>query len=235
MTLPRLEHPVFSLTLPSTKKTLRFRPFLVKEEKILLMAASSQSLNDIMFAIKQIIRNCLLDEYDVDSMPLFDLEYFFLQLRAKSVNNIIEVTYKDTEDDKSYSFRIDLDEVQVHFDPAHSSKIKLTEEMGLLMKYPSTNFSKEVLQAKTEAEAKFELILDCLDKLWIEEEQYDFADETRDGKVDFLDQLTVEQFAKVRDFLETIPHLRHTINYKNSLGHDREIVLETLGDFFTLG
>jgi hypothetical protein len=235
MSLPKLEHPVFSLVLPSTKKTLRFRPFLVKEEKILLMAASSQSLNDIMFAIKQIIRNCLIDDYDVDSMPLFDLEYFFLQLRSKSVNNIVEVTYKDNEDNKNHSFQINLDDVQVYFDEAHSDKIKLTDEMGIRMKYPSTTFGENVLKATTEAEAKFELILDCLDTLWVEEELYNFTDETRDGKIEFLDHLTIDQFAKVKNFLETIPHLKYTIKYKNSLGNDREIVLETLGDFFTLG
>jgi hypothetical protein len=235
MSLPQFTHPTFSAQQPSTGKTIRFRPFLVKEEKILLMAAASGNLNDIMRSIKQIISNCVIDPIDVEAMPIFDLEYIFLQLRARSINNVVEVSYRDNEDDKVYTFHVDLDEVCVNFTPNHTNKIKLNDDMGIIMRYPKSEFNDYILNAKTDAQVRFELVLDCVDKLWVGEEFYDLNTETREEKINFLDGLAIKDYQALRSFLDTIPHLRHAIKYKNSLGNDREIVLESLGDFFTLG
>lgn len=236
MSLPKVEYPTFELVIPSSKKKIRHRPYFVKEEKLLLMAQQSQNLNDIIKAMKQVINNCIVSEdFDVDSLMVFDVEYLFLKLRAVSVNNIITLNYKDNEDGKTYTVNLNLDEVEVKFDSNHTNKIELSENMTLYLKYPGMELPEKVINATDTATSFFELVKSCLDKIVIsEEEMYLFSEMTEKEKEDFLTELTPSSFNKIKTFFETMPKLSHTIRYTNSLGHEQEIVLETLNDFFTL-
>lgn len=235
MALPRIEHPTFELTVPSTKQKIRYRPFFVKDEKILLIAQQSENLNDLIIAMKQIITNCVVSEgFDVNKMMTFDIEYIFLKLRANSVNNIINLTYKDNEDGKNYSVQVDLNEVNVFFDEEHTNKIKLDEKSTIILKYPGLDLPDEVINALTPDESFFHLVLFCLDKLIIDEDIFIFSEYSKQEKEDFINSLDVASFGKIKKFFETMPKLKHTISYTNSLGHEQKIVLATLNDFFTL-
>ena len=235
MNLPTIEYPTFELTIPSTKEVIRYRPFLVKEEKILLVAQQSENINDVMFAIKQIITNCVLTSgFNIDKLMVFDIEYIFLKLRANSVNNKISLTYRDGEDGKNYTLTLDLNEVEVNFRPDHSNKIKINEKTTLIMKYPGLTVSERVLSATTPDQAFMEMMKACLDKLMVGEDLYYFKDEKREEVDKFVDGLPIPVFESIKTFFETMPKLRHVMKYINTLGHEQEIVLETLNDFFTL-
>jgi hypothetical protein len=236
MSLPKIEYPTFELTIPSTKKKVKHRPYFVKEEKILLMAQQTGNINEIISAMKQVINNCIVTEdFNVNSLMIFDVEYIFLRLRAVSVNNIITLTYKDNEDQKNYTVSLNLDDVDVKFDPDHTNKIQLSETMNLYLRYPGMELSDKVVNAPDTATSFFELVKSCLDKLTVsEEDMYIFSEMSDAEKEDFLNTLTPSAFNKIKTFFETMPKLSHTIRYTNSLGHEQEIVLETLNDFFTL-
>lgn len=236
MSLPKIEYPTFELIIPSSKKKIKYRPYFVKEEKILLMAQQTQNINEIIFAMKQVINNCVVTEdFDVNSLMIFDVEYLFLKLRAVSVNNIINLTYKDNEDQKNYTVALNLDEVEVKFNPEHSNKIVLSDTMTLYLKYPGMELPEKVVNATDTTTSFFELVKSCLDKLTVsEEDMYIFSEMTDAEKEEFLNTMTPSAFNKIKKFFETMPKLAHTIRYTNSLGHEQEIVLETLNDFFTL-
>lgn len=230
----KLDYPTFELTVPSTKTKITYRPFLVKEEKILLMAQQSENVNDIMRAIKDIIKACLITKVDVDKLTLFDIEYIFLKLRANSVNNIINLTYRDKDDGKNYTFEVDLNEVEVEFDPNHTDTIKLNETTKLVLSYPGTILPERVINAKDENEAFFELIKSCLFYCYNDEEKFEFKDATEEERNEFLNNLPIPVFEEIRKFFDTMPKLRHRLKYTNNTPEDKEIVLETLNDFFTL-
>jgi hypothetical protein len=227
-------HPQFQLVVPSSKQKLTFRPFLVKEEKLLLMAKDSEDEGDILQAIKQIVNNCCMDEFDVNSLSLFDLEYLFIQIRANSVNDTVSVSYKDKEDDKIYDFDIDLKKVEVIFPENVKNVIKITKTAGIQLKYPKVTLydDKEFLNSGNEA--FFQLIVRCVDKIYDGDEIYDCSQYTLQEIADYLEDLDIKTFEQVREFMANQPKLSYVIKYKNSLGNDREIELTTLSDFFTL-
>jgi len=232
--LPKTMHPQFQLVVPSSKQKLTFRPFLVKEEKLLLMAKDSEDEGDILQAIKQIVNNCCMDEFDVNSLSLFDLEYLFIQIRANSVNDTVSVSYKDKEDDKIYDFDIDLKKVEVIFPENVKNVIKITKTAGIQLKYPKVTLydDKEFLNSGNEA--FFQLIVRCVDKIYDGDEIYDCSQYTLQEIADYLEDLDIKTFEQVREFMANQPKLSYVIKYKNSLGNDREIELTTLSDFFTL-
>jgi hypothetical protein len=235
MALPKISHPTFTAEIPSTKKKITLRPFLVKEEKILLMAKASEDPADVLAAVKQIVNNCVVDDkFDIDSIAIFDLEYLFIRIRASSVNNVSKLTYKDFEDEKEYTFEIDLNDIKVDFPKNVSNKIQISPESGILMKYPSASLydDKEFLNAQDDS--LFELIVRCIDKVYDGEEMYSAANHSKKDVADFLENLDVKTFESIREFLQNVPKLSHVINYKNSFGNDRKIELNTLSDFFTL-
>jgi len=235
MNLPIIEYPTFELIIPSTKETIRYRPFLVREEKILLMAQQSSNINDLMYAVKQIIINCVITAgFDIDKLMVFDVEYIFLKLRANSVNNQINLTYKDGEDDKNYTVSLDLNTVEVEFRPDHSNKIKINETTYLFLKYPGLTVSDKMMNVTSPEQAFMEMVKSCLDKLMSGEELFYFKDEKEEDIDKFIDSLPIPTFDAIKTFFETMPKLRHILKYTNSLGHEQEIVLETLNDFFTL-
>lgn len=235
MPLPKIEHPIYQLTLPSTGKQINFRPFLVKEEKILLMAKQGKDEKEIVKALKQIINNCIVDEnVDVETFATFDLEYFFLKLRSRSVNNIVSLSYKDFEDDRVYTVDVDLEEVEIVRNPNHTNKIKLNETIGVIMKYPSVDVLNK-LSVENEEEMAFDIIKKCIDTVYDEENVYKVKDFTEKEIDEFVQNLDVNSLEKILDFFKTMPRLHYDVKYTNSMNNERTIPLDTLTDFFTLG
>lgn len=232
--LPKIDQPIYNIKLPSTNETFKFRPFLVKEEKLLLMAKESENLSDILTAIKQIVGNCSIDKkFNVDKIALFELEYVFLKLRSFSVNNIVKVTYKDNEDEKIYNFEVDLEKVEVKFPEKAENIIKITEKSGIIMRHPPATLYDDEEFLNLEKEYLFELIIRCIDKIYNEEEVYEAKDYRKEDLSEFLEELNVKTFEEIQKFLINTPKLEYVIKYKNSFDNDREIILSSLNDFFT--
>jgi hypothetical protein len=235
MPLPKIDQPLFDMTIPSTGKKIIFRPFLVKEEKILLIAQQSGNDSEIIRAIKQILNNCIQDEIDLDTFAIFDLEYAFLKLRAKSVNNVVKLAYRDTEDDEVYNFELDLDAIEIEMPEKINSKIVITDEVGMTMKYPSASITDKMTNFDNEVDLMTFFIVNCIDTIYDEENVYVANDFSGEEISEFLDGLDVKSFEKIREFFESVPRLYHKIEYTNSIGNERSIELTSLKDFFMWG
>jgi len=232
--LPKIEFPIHNINIPSLKGSFKFRPFLVKEEKLLLMAKESQNQSDILIAIKQIINNCILDKkLNVNKLSLFDLEFIFLKLRAISVDNIVKVAYKDTEDNKIYEFEVNLDEVELILPENSDNNIKIMENAGLIMRYPPASLYDDTEFLNLDKDYMFELIIRCVDKIYLDEEIYESKQYTKKQLEEFLENLSIKVYENIQRFLLNSPKIEYKIKYKNSLNNDREIVLNSLNDFFT--
>ena len=233
--LPVIQHPIFNINVPSLKKEYKFRPFLVKEEKLLLMAKESQSETDIFTVIKQIVHNCSLDpKLDVNKLTIFDLEYIFLRLRSVSVDNIVKINFKDFEDSKVYEFDVNIDEISIKFPKKTENTVKINSKTGIIMKYPSASLYGDQDFLNLEKDHLFELIIRCVDKIYDGEEVYEAKNFSKKDIESFLENLSVKVFEQVQAFLTSTPKLEYVIDYKNSLGNDRKIVLNKLSDFFSL-
>ncbi len=235
MSLPKINVPEYSLVVPSTDEEIKFRPFLVKEEKLLLMAQETGADEALYGAIKTLIKNCTLDKIDVDKLPLFDIEYIFLNIRAKSVEEVanIKVTCPDDEVTQ-VNIEVDLTKVQVQMDDDHNPRIQLSDDIGILMSYPnlstiiSTNTSKEDAY-----DTMFQMIQDCMYQIWQGEETFDVMDYTDEDKKTFLESLNHDQFAKIQTFFETMPTLKHEIEVTNPKTKVKSTVkLEGMNSFF---
>lgn len=232
--LPKIDYPLYELTIPSSRTKARFRPFLVKEEKLLLMAKESQTDFDILLAVKQIVNNCSTDKkFDVNKLTVFDLEYIFLKLRSVSVDNIVKVSYRDNEDNKIYDFEVDLNKIEIKYPEKVDNNIKITENTGILMKYPSSTLYDDMEFLNLQKDHLFELILRCLDKIYSGEEVYEAKDYKKEELREFLENLNLQTFEKIQEFLVNSPKIEHKITYKNELNNDREIILSSLNDFFS--
>lgn len=232
--LPKIEHPVYRIEVPSLGKKYSFRPFLVREEKLLLMAKESKNPTDILSAIRQIVTNCCIDKLDIDTLALFDLEYIFLQLRAHSIDNVVNVSYRDDQDDKVYDFDINLHEVKVEFPKETPEKVvEVSKTAGLIMKYPSAQLYGDKEFLATEEDHYFSLIIRCVDKVYNGEEVFEASDIPTKEMEEFLEDLSLEVFNNVQEFLVNTPKIEYKLEYQNSLGTKREIHLNTLDDFFT--
>lgn len=235
MALPKIQTPVFDIVIPSLNKAIEFRPFIVKEEKILLMAQQSADQRDIVRAIKQIITNCCLDTtISVNQFTTTDLEYVFLKLRSKSVNNIIEIQYTDEEDGKMYKFDVDLDEVDVTKPKDANNNIKINDDIGIIMCYPSAAIIDQIETFQDEVEILNFFIKKCIVEIYDEENVYPANEHTDQELQDFIDDMDVMSFDKIREYLDSAPKLNHVIKYTNSLGNEKEIVMDNLRDFFIL-
>ena len=232
--LPKITHPLFDINVPSLDEKKKFRPFLVKEEKILLMAGESQNEGDVLQALLQIITNCCQEELDVTKLAIFDIEYVFLKLRARSVDNMVELVYEDMEDEEERKFLINLDDIELSYDEKHSKIIDITKNIKMKMKYPTSKLTAAVESAKTELEFLDELLVECVECVYDEESGEMFDTFTKEEIKEFLDNLDSKSHAKIKDFFETMPKLYHKIEYTNSKGTKREIELKTVTDFFTL-
>ena len=233
MPLPVINAPIYELTIPSTGQTVQYRPFLVKEEKILLMANEGGEASEIVRAMKQIIGNCIQDGYNTDNMPLFDVEYIFLKLRSKSVNEFSEVGFRCPECDEVNRVQIDLSGVEISVDDTHSNKVELTNDIGLIMKYPQLDSVNINDLESNDVNAVFEVISSCIDSIYQGEEIHDSGDYTKQVISEFINNLTQEQFLKIQQFFDTMPKLSHTVPYNCSkCEYDDPLLLEGLQNFF---
>ena len=232
--LPKIDYPIYNILVPSLKKEFKFRPFLVKEEKILFMAKESENEADVFNAIKQIATNCSLEKtLNIDDIAIFDLEYIFLKLRAISVDNKIKISYRNPEDDKVYDFDVDLNDVKITIPEKVNNVIKINEKIGLILKYPSASLYSDYEFLNLQKDHLFELIIRCIDKIFFEDEIFEAKNFQKKELEEFLENLSVKVFEDVKNFFENSPKLIHEINYKNSLGNDSKIVLSSLNDFFS--
>jgi hypothetical protein len=234
--LPKLSNPVFEIKQPSTGDALMVRPFLVKEEKILLLAKESGDQNDVYNAIKQIINNCVVTEgFDVDTIPIFDMEYIFIKLRAASVSNIVKFKVQDSTDGIEYDLELDLNDVEVQFPENHDKKIMITDDVGIIMKYPTPALSEKLKDAMNEVDVTNSTILASVDLIFDEEETYSWSQSTPQEQTDFIDNLPIDAYKKIQSFFETSPKIEHIVEYTNSEGKVKKVMFRDLSDFFTLG
>ena len=238
MPLPRIATPTYELELPSTEQTIKFRPFLVKEEKLLVIALESEDTKQITNAIKTVIKNCIETKgIKVETLPTFDIEYLFLNIRAKSVGEEIDVNIICPDDEEtSVSVKINVDDIKVQTNEDHTNRIKLDDTLMMEMKYPSLEqFIKNNFDISNNSaiDQSFELVASCVDKIYNEDEVWATADVTKKELMDFLDQMNTTQFKQIEKFFETMPKLSHTIKVKNpNTEVESEVVLEGLSSFF---
>ena len=233
MSLPVINTPTYELEIPSTKEKLTYRPFLVKEEKILLMAMEEEKDTQLNKALKQVVHNCTFEKVDVGKLPLFDLEYIFLRIRAKSVGEVAKIQVLCKDDGETYvPVEIDLESIEVEFQEDHSNKIELTDEIGIEMGYPTFEFLNFKAD-ETEVNQLFDIIGSSIVRVYEGETVYEKADFSKKDLKTFLESLTSEQFLKVQKFFETMPRLRHKIEVINPKTKKKnEITLEGLQAFF---
>jgi len=238
MPLPKIATPTYELVLPSTDQTIQFRPFLVKEEKLLVLALESEDNKQITTAIKSVLKNCVITKgIKVEQLPTFDIEFLFLNIRGKSVGEELEVNIVCPDDETTQvTVDINLDDIQVQKNEEHNKQIKLDENLMMEMKYPSLDqFIKNNFDfnEKNQMDQSFQLIASCIDKIYSEEEVWATADCTKKEVNDFLEQMNSGQFKLIETFFETMPKLSHTISVTNPKTKvENDVVLEGLASFF---
>lgn len=246
MALPKINNPIFELTLPSTGQSVKYRPFLVKEQKILLLAAESESSKSTLMAVKQIINNCLIDDnIDVDKLPTFDIEYFFIRLRAKSIGETVDLRMrhptgfnsKDAQCEHITSKQINLLEIEVEKAIEHTDKIILDEEtgVGIKLKYPTVTALDDVDMSKVnnQVDGAIENIISAIDYIFDKDNIYKKEDSSKEELTQFLEGLSQDQFIKVTRFFETMPKVKSKVKWKCAgCGCEDEVTLEGMQSFF---
>ena len=236
MALPKINVPTYELAIPSTDEKIKYRPFLVKEEKVLLIAMESGEAEDMLQAVKDIVNECTFNKLKLGSMPMFDVEYIFLNIRAKSVGEVSKLKVLCQDDGETYAdVEIDLNEIDVQVDDEHTNRIELTDEIGVIMQYPTIDsFSAEGI-GDINASNMLDVIVSCIAQIYDKkgEEVYDSKDSTKKELVEFVEQLNTKQFADVQKFYDTMPSLKHTITVKNpKTKKESKVILTGLNDFF---
>jgi len=236
MALPKLTTPTFELEIPSTDEKVKYRPFLVREEKILLMAMESGENKDIVQAVKDIVTECTFGKLKLGNMPMFDVEYLFLNIRAKSVGEISKLNLLCPDDKKTYAkVEVDLNKVQVQVGDDHTNKIELTDDMGIIMTYPTIDsFSESGIQT-INASNMLDIIGSSILQIYEEkgEKVYEAKDQTKKELTEFIESMNTSQFQKIQLFFDSMPKLKHTVKVKNhKTKKESEIVLQGLNDFF---
>ena len=219
MPLPKISTPTYELEIPSTKKKIRYRPFLVKEEKILIIAMESQSDTEIANAVKDVLSTCILTKgVKVDTLSTFDIEYLFLNIRGKSVGEDVEVLVTCPDDNKTkVPVRINLDDIKIITHDDHKRDIKLDDSLLMRMRYPSINefIKSNFSTSEVKSEDTFDLIISCIEQIFNDEESWSTSDCTKEEMNDFLDQLNSNQFKEIEKFFDTMPKLSHTLTVNN--------------------
>lgn len=239
MALPKVKYHTFSITIPSNKKKIKFRPFVVGEEKILLIGQQSGDKKDMYEAVKQVIVNCAINDIDLARLAPFDLDYIFIKLRAQSVSNMVEVKYLDPEDEQEYSIQIDLNKIEVTFpEAAADPMIQVDDTIKVKLRYPTIETMDEVMESFAGEEpdaAKLAdlLIIKSIEMIIDGEEIYPSEEATIEELQVFVDSIPSEPYKKVKAFFDAAPSIRHTVQYTNSKGTERSIELNGLNDFFT--
>ena len=236
MALPTINTPTYELEIPSTDEKVKYRPFLVKEEKILLIAMESGDTNEMLRAVKDIVDECTFNKLKLGDMPMFDIEYIFLNIRAKSVGEVSKLKVLCQDDGKTYAnIEIDLNDVEVQVVDNHTNKIELTDEMGVIMKYPTIDaFGKNGI-ADISTENMLDVIAACIAQIYDKkgEEVYDSKDSTKKELIEFIEQLNTKQFQDIQKFFDTMPSLKHEIMVMNPKTNvESKVILTGLNDFF---
>jgi hypothetical protein len=236
MALPEIKHPIFKLKVPSTKKEIRYRPYTVKEEKLLLTSKLSSNIDDVVDTLKQVITNCILDEVDVSKLAMFDIEYIFINLRKVSVSDKVELFVEN--DGKKLPFEVDLNNVHVKFPKEHTNVIDVDNGIAIKMKYPNM---KQILGLENVASLEdtslikvddyiFDMFIDCIESVMDEDKVY--SDFTKEELTKFVLNLPSDNNKKIAEFFNTMPSLEHTINVRLPDGKSTEVTLKGLKDFF---
>ena len=239
MSLPKLNVPVYETVLPSTEKVIKYRPFLVKEEKVLLTAMEDGKTETIMNAVKQVLKNCIQSKIDLDKLPTFDLEFLFLRLRAKSVGEEVTIGLKPWGCpqnngelcNKTTEVKVNLEEVKVIKDEKHTSKIMLDDNVGIKMRYP--DISKIDSDMGDNFETGMRMVKDSIDMIFTSEETHERDTISETELNDFIDSLNTEQFVRIKEFFDTMPQLKHTAKYTcSTCGEEKETTITGLNSFF---
>jgi len=232
MPLPKIDMPIYELSLPSNDKKVKYRPFTVKEEKILLIAQESKDTEQIISSIKQIVNNCLLED-TIDSLSLVDLEYLLISIRSKSVDNIVKFKIEDPDTEESIELELDLTQVKIEKPENHTNQIEVSEDYVLFLKYPTAeDFFVLLNEDKSETERNYDIMLCCLDKLASEEDVFNFKDFSKKEVDDFIESLHNDVVKKMKEFFDTIPKVRHEVEYINKNGDNKTFVIQGTQTFF---
>lgn len=237
MALPVINAPTYEMVIPSTKKKIKYRPFLVKEEKALLIAQQSEEESVMVDTLKAVISACTFEKVNVDKLAIFDLEYMFCQIRGKSVGEITEMRYKclNCNDPKGMIILpIDLSEIEVEFNPKHTADIEISSEIGIKMKYPSIEILNKIKNVeKNETDVIFDVVIDCIDSIYSGDEVYSASEQTREDLENFINNLTKVQFDKIEEFFDTMPKLNKIVKWEcPSCGYHHTNNIEGLVNFF---
>ena len=236
MALPKLNTPTYELEMPSTDETIQFRPFLVKEEKILMIAMESGKNADIVNAVKEIVSACTFDKIDISNIPMFDVEYIFLKIRSKSVGETSKLKILCPDDKKTYAnVEVNLEEVQVQVGDDHTNKIELDDSKGIIMTYPSVDSFLESGIQNITASNMLDMIGSCILQIYEDkgEKVYEAKDQTKKELSEFIESMNTGQFKDIQKFFDTMPRLKHTVKVKNpKTKKESEVTLQGLNDFF---
>ena len=242
--LPKIDVPIYNVKLLSNGKNLRFRPFTVKEEKLFLMANEGEDLDNVVDTIKQILNNCILDDFDVNSLPLFDIEHLFLNIRARSISEVVNLKYKcnnnvideESKEEKKCNNIVEIDLNILQIEPekqeGHTNKIEITEKMGVVMKYPNFDTLKK-FDVENEADSIIKITVDCIDYVYDADTIYYAKDFTEQDLIEFIESMQAKDLEKIKTFFDTMPKMKKDIDFKcNKCGHEEKIELEGIQNFF---
>ena len=242
--LPKIDVPIYNVKLLSTGKSLRFRPFTVKEEKLFLMANENEDLNNVVDTIKQILNNCILDECDIDFLPLFDIEYLFLNIRARSIGEVVNLKYKcnndvldeETKEEKKCNNVVQIDlnvlDIQPEKQEGHTTKIEITEKLGIIMKYPNFETLKKFKDV-SEADSIIKMAVNCIDYVYDADKIYYAKDSQEEDLIEFIESMQSKDLEKIKTFFDTMPKVKKDVDFKcNKCGHEEKIEVEGIQNFF---
>lgn len=241
--LPKLDVPIYEVTLISTGKTVRIRPFLVKEQKLFLMASESEDQKETVNVIRQVLKNCILDEVDVDGLPTFDLEWLFINLRARSVEEVVELRYRcnnklkdENGEEKScggaVEFDLNLLEITPTKNPEHTNKIQLTDNLGVCLKYPTFEMIQKY-ETMDENDVMMNVLVDCIDFIYDKDSVYYAKDSTKEELIDFVDNLQQVHLEKIKKFFDTLPEIKKDVHFKcPKCGYEEDIEIKGMQNFF---
>jgi len=243
MALPKLDVPTYEVDLISTGKTVRFRPFLVKEQKLFLMASESEDSKEIINVVRQVLKNCIIDEIDIDSLPTFDLEYLFMNLRARSVEEVVKLKYKcnnNIKDEKGdenkcigiVEFDLNLLEVKPTKNPNHTNKIQITDNLGICFKYPTFEMVQKY-ENLSENDLMMNILVDCIDYIYDKDNIYYAKDTSRKELEEFVDNLQQKDLEKFQSFFDTIPEIKKDVHFKcPKCSYEEDITIKGMQNFF---
>lgn len=234
MPLPKIKQPLFELTIPSTNKKVKYRPFTVKEEKILLIAQESKDIDQIVTAIKQIVTNCIQGDIDADQLAMFDLEYILIQIRSNSVDSSFRFSITDPDTEEEVEIELDVKDIQIHRDEKHKKIIEIADGVSIVMTYPRLEQMKMFMEAQQDGstEKMFNVMMGCIDSVVDGEEVYKLKDFSQEEVDEFLSGLTAKNVNHIRDFFSTMPKIRFETKYTNKDGKERTFVAQGTETFF---